>query len=97
MKYFTLYRTYIKLRIEQSMYSTDSSIQWLRFVIPLLVRCIRHSRNDLRRWRVIRIIGPADFSQIERSCVWPGSPGLESEGGIFNDDLKWDQIMYITH
>ena len=56
------------------MYTTTSSIQWLRWSFHLLVRCIRHSRNDLGRWRVIRIIGPADFRQIERSCVWPESP-----------------------
>ena len=44
-----------------------------------LVRCIRHSRNDLGRWRVIRIIGPANFRQIERSCVWLESPGFRIE------------------
>ena len=45
----------------------------------LLVCCIRHSRNDLRRWRVIRIVGPAKFKQIERAGVWPESPGYDGE------------------
>ena len=32
MTSFTVYCTYMQLKTEQSMYSTNSSIQWLRFV-----------------------------------------------------------------
>ena len=32
MTSFTFYCTYMQLKTEQSMYSTDSSTQWLRFV-----------------------------------------------------------------
>ena len=42
----------------------------------LLVRRIRHSGNDLRRWHVIRIVGPANFEQIDRAGVQPESPGV---------------------
>ena len=40
------------------------------------MRCVRHSRNDLGRSRVIGIIKPANFRQIERAGVWPESPGI---------------------
>ena len=59
------------------MYSTNSSIQRLRFLFLPLVRYIRHSRNDLGKSRVIRIMGPGNFRQIERAGVWPESPGCK--------------------
>ena len=56
MKCFTFYLTYIQLKIEQSMYTTNSSIQWLRFVFPSTgVMYSSLKKNNLGRWRVIRI------------------------------------------
>ena len=36
---------------------------------------IYSTRYDLRKSRLIRIVGPANFKQIERAGVWPESPG----------------------
>ena len=45
------------------------------FFLPLL-RCIRHSRNDIWKSPVIRIVGLANFRQIEHAGVLPESPGI---------------------
>ena len=57
------------------VYSTNSSIQWLPFVFSST------GALDLWRSRVIRIVGPANFRQIERAGVWPESPGSGSAEG----------------
>ena len=58
------------------MYTTNSSIQWLRFVFPSTDAMYSSLKKRPEIWLVIRIIGPANSRQIERSCVWPESPGM---------------------
>ena len=62
MKSFSLYETYIQLKIDLSMHSTNSSVQWLRFVFSSTGAL--YSSLKKRPWemtRVIRIAGPANF------------------------------------
>ena len=53
-----------------------ASVNLLFFSSTGALYSFRYSRNDLRRLRVIRIVGPANFKQIERAGVWHESPGL---------------------
>ena len=50
------------------------SVHWLRFRFLLQVRCICHSRNDIRRSPVILIVGPANFRQFECAGFSSESP-----------------------
>ena len=85
MTSFTFYCTYMQLKTEQSMYSTDSSTYWLRvcfffYWCAVFVTQQTTSGDDLIR---IRIVGPSNFKQIERAGVWPESPGnFRCECGI---------------
>ena len=90
MTSFAFYCTYIQLKTEQLMYSTNSGIQWLQFVFLLLVCCIGHSRNDLRRWCLIHIVWATNFKQIGHAGVWPESPGM---GNFYATQLNFFAAM----
>ena len=50
MKSFTLYKMHFQLKIQQLMYSTHSSIHWLRFVFPSTGA--RYSSIKKRPWEM---------------------------------------------
>ena len=99
MKYFTLYQTYTQLKIEQLMYTTNSSIQWLQLIFPCTGAMYSSLKNDLRRWREIRVTGPANFRQIERSCVWPESPRTLTINVAHLSTIAWISISlpFLSH
>ena len=46
---------------------------------------------------MIRILGPANFKQVERAGVWPESPGYRPEGILQSISEKFGRMFNLGH